>query len=101
MIGARALRLTSALVTTADPAAAERFLAEVKTQRVKDEWTSRICYDMTAVDFKRALRLAEAVADPNLRAYALGVMAVPVAKTDRRAAEELIARSDDQRRTVV
>jgi hypothetical protein len=80
-------------VAAADPAAAERFLAEVKTQRVKDEWTSRICYDMAAVDFARALRLAEAVANPNLRAYALGVMAVPVAKTDRPAAEELIARA--------
>jgi hypothetical protein len=80
-------------VAAADPAAAERFLAEVKTQRVKDEWTSRICYDMAAVDFTRALQLAEAVADPNLRAYALGVMAVPVAKTDRPAAEELIARA--------
>jgi hypothetical protein len=73
-----------------DPAAAEHFRAMMKTQNTRDTWTPRICYSMAAVDFERARRLADSVADPDLRAYSLGVMAPVVASKNRKLAEHLI-----------
>jgi hypothetical protein len=78
------------------PAEAERVLGMLRDKdplrgdRLRGDYTVRVAYRMAAVDRDRARRLADAIADRPLRAYALGLMAGIVAKTDRAAAEGLL-----------
>ena len=52
--------------------------------------TPRVCYRMAPVDLERARRLAVAVKEPHQRAYALGMMALALANSDKVQATELI-----------
>ncbi len=58
----------------------------------RDHYSIRACYRMAQADRPRALKLAETITDQLSRAYALGVIAQAVAKTDPKQAAELMRR---------
>jgi protocatechuate 3,4-dioxygenase beta subunit len=58
-----------------------------------DQYAIRMCYRMSLADLPRALGLANSIADLPSRAYALGVIAQGVAKTEPNRAPELIRRA--------
>ncbi len=59
----------------------------------RDQYAIRVCYRMAQADLQAALQLASSIADMPSRAYALGVMAQGVAKTDPRQASDLLGRA--------
>jgi hypothetical protein len=59
----------------------------------RDHYAIRVCYRMGQVDLPAALKLASSIGDLPSRAYALGVIAQGVAKTDPKQAAELMRRA--------
>jgi hypothetical protein len=71
-----------------NPAAAEAILHKTTGRQ---ERTVRVCHAMAPVDLPRARRIAESIADPVERAYAIGLIAAGITETDRELAAELVA----------
>jgi len=59
----------------------------------RDQYAIRVCYRMAQADLQAALKLASSIVDLPSRAYALGVIAQGVAKTDPRQASDLLRRA--------
>jgi hypothetical protein len=59
----------------------------------RDSYAIRVCYRMAQADLPAALKLASSILDVPSRAYALGVIAQAVAKTDAKQASELMQRA--------
>jgi hypothetical protein len=59
----------------------------------RDRYAIRVCYRMAQADLKGAIQLATSIVDLPSRAYALGVIALGVAKTDPKQASELMRRA--------
>ena len=78
-----------------DPAAAERVLGMVKDGFQRDHYAVRVVYRMARVDLARTRRLAGAVADSGLRGFGLGMAALGLAETDKKAAAALLAEALD------
>jgi beta-lactamase regulating signal transducer with metallopeptidase domain/protocatechuate 3,4-dioxygenase beta subunit len=71
-----------------NPAAAEAILQRTPGRQ---ERIVRVCHAMAAVDLPRARRIAESIADPVERAYAIGLIAAGITEKDRDQAAELVA----------
>lgn len=69
---------------------AERVFDMMRTQRNRDRWAPRICDRMGRIDLPRARRIAETIADPHLRAYAVGLMAESLGAPDNADARSLL-----------
>ncbi len=59
----------------------------------RDQYAIRVCYRMARVDLPGAIQLANSIRDVPSRAYALGVIAQAVAKTEPRQATDLVRRA--------
>jgi hypothetical protein len=59
----------------------------------RDHYAIRACYRMAKADLKSALQLASSIGDLSSRAYALGVIAQGLAKTDPKQASALLRRA--------
>jgi protocatechuate 3,4-dioxygenase beta subunit len=59
----------------------------------RDQYAIRVCYRMAQADLQAALKLANSIVDVPSQAYALGVIAQGVAKTDPGQAADLLRRA--------
>lgn len=59
----------------------------------RDQYAIRVCYRMARADLRGALELASSIIDVPSRAYALGVIARAVAKTEPKQAADLVRRA--------
>jgi RNA polymerase sigma factor (sigma-70 family) len=59
----------------------------------RDEYAIRVCYRMAQADLRGALKLASSIIEVTSRAYALGVIAIAVAKTEPKRAADLVRRA--------
>jgi hypothetical protein len=80
------------------PAEAVKFLDRIPPPaqnefNQRDQYAVRVCYRMAPVDLKAALQLAGSIVDVPSRAYALGVIAQAVAKTEPKQAADLLRRA--------
>jgi hypothetical protein len=73
-----------------DPAAAARAWGMLQGAPMRDLYAVRVCYRMAPKDLARARGIAAKVEDPCQRAYALGVMALALADSDKPAANRLL-----------
>src|SRR5262249_39362520 len=76
-----------------NPAEAERVLNMLRHPNqptLRDQWAQRVCYRMAPVDLERAKRIADRIGDPYHKAYALGVMAQALARSQPAVAAELL-----------
>lgn len=77
-------------IAATQPAEAERVLGMLRDPRQRDDAAARVCYRMTAADPARARRIAQGITAPHRRAYALGMIASALAKTNKSEAAELL-----------
>lgn len=75
-------------IAARNPEAAERISESLRGD--PGLWTAKICQEMAMADPSRAERLAKTSPEPVYRAYALGCVAVAVARKDRATARRLI-----------
>ena len=66
-----------------NPPEAERILAMVSRRSPAADGSVRVCYRMAPVDLDRARTIAAKIGQPLLKAYALGVMAQSLARSDK------------------
>jgi RNA polymerase sigma factor (sigma-70 family) len=79
-----------------NPAEAERVLKMLRHPNqptLRDQWAQRVCYRMAPVDLERAKRIADRIGDPYHKAYAHGVMAQALAKSQPAVAKELLQKA--------
>ncbi|HVC95096.1 MAG TPA: hypothetical protein VND64_15475 [Pirellulales bacterium] len=74
-------------IAQARPAESERVLGMVRDEFRRGSWAIRVCYRMAGADPERARRIADQIANPYLRAYALGLMAKAWSGSDKRRAQ--------------
>jgi protocatechuate 3,4-dioxygenase beta subunit len=72
------------------PADAERVWEMMKRPIMRDGYAVRVCYAMAPKDRERARRIAEKIADPYTKGYALGRMAQALAASDKAAAARML-----------
>ncbi len=77
-------------IASSDAAGAERVLGLIVDAHRRGGYVVAACMRMAAVDLPRALRLAETIDDPVIRAYALGQTARELAPVDKSAAARLL-----------
>ena len=78
-------------IAAANPAEAERVWKMSRAQRPHGtKQALPICFAMAPVDLPRARSIADAIADPPLKAYAVGLMAQALADSDRPKATAMI-----------
>lgn len=73
----------------ANPQESERLLALLNGNN-RDQVAQRVVYRMAPVDLPRARRITASIADPPLRAHALGMMALALAASQPAAANSLL-----------
>ncbi len=77
-------------IAASDPAGAERVLGLIVDAYRRGGYVVAACARMAVVDLPRALRLAETIEDPVIRAYALGQTARALAALDKSSAGRLL-----------
>jgi hypothetical protein len=78
-----------------NPAEAERVLKMVREPYRRDDYAVRVVYRMAAVDLERARRVAAAIEGGPSKAFALGMMALALAGSNRSIAQELLDEAYD------
>ncbi|HEV3021944.1 MAG TPA: carboxypeptidase-like regulatory domain-containing protein, partial [Pirellulales bacterium] len=73
-------------IAKAQPAESQRVLDMVRDEFRRGSWAIRVCYRMADADPERARQIAGQIVNPNLRAYALGLMAKAWSSSDKRRA---------------